>query len=209
MMRGTAVASMLAIAFTACAREQSERTDAPGSPAGGAAAAPAAGPPARPQLQLSPRGGPAGSEVTISFSGLAMREPVEIGFGDMGEHVILSPAQADVDGNISTTVRVPADATPVTHFFFLANSETGQVVATPTAFLVMPADGRVTVSGRMSDEGVECRAMRGDAGELYSLTGPDDWPEPGTKVTVVGRIAEMSMCQQGLTIAVESIKAVP
>jgi hypothetical protein len=61
----------------------------------------------------------------------------------------------------------------------------------------------------MSDEGVECPAMRGDAGELYTLAGPDDVPEAGTRVSVEGTIAEMLICQQGLTLAVESIRALP
>ena len=207
MRRAAAVASILFL--VACARDRAEPADAaPESrPEEGAPAA--GGPPARPQLRLSPAGGPAGTEVAISFDGLAMREPLEVGFGDMGEHVVLGPTDADVEGNLATTVTVPADATAGPHFFFLANRETGQVVATPTVFLVTPADGRVTLSGRMSDEGVECAAMRGDAGELYTLTGADDWPEAGTQVTVEGRIAEMSICQQGLTIAVASIEALP
>jgi hypothetical protein len=207
MRRAAAVASILFLA--ACARERADPADAAPETRPDETAGAVAGPPARPQLSLAPAGGPAGTEVTISFGGLAMREPLEVGFGDMGEHVVLGPTDADVEGSLSTTVTVPADAAARPHFFFLANRETGQIVATPTVFLVTPADGSVTLSGRMSDQGVECAAMRGDAGELYTLTGSDDWPEAGTQVTVEGRIAEMSICQQGLTIAVESIKAVP
>jgi hypothetical protein len=200
-----ALGSMLLLA--ACARERADESAAPGPEAPAGPPAPTA--PARPELALSPASGPPGTQVTVSFSGLAMREPVEVGFGGMGEHVILGPVEADADGNLSATVTVPLDAAPGARFFFLANRETGQVVATPTVFVVTGGDGKVTLSGQMSDEGVECPAMRGEGGELYTLTGSDDWPEAGTRVRVVGQVAEISICQQGLTIAVESIQAVP
>jgi hypothetical protein len=208
-MRHVAAALTTILLLAACGGERADESAAPGAESPAGAEAPAG--PDRPPLVLSPAGGPPGSPIAVSFEGLAMREPVEIGFGDMGEHVILAPADADVDGTLVTTVTVPEDATPGTRFFFLANRETGQVVATPTVFVVTGADGRVTLSGQMSDEGVECAAMRGDGGELYTLTGSDGqvFPAAGTRVTVQGRIAEMSICQQGLTIAVESIQAVP
>jgi hypothetical protein len=138
-----------------------------------------------------------------------MREPLAIGFGDLSQHVILGHVEADMDGNLSATITIPTDAAPRAQFLFAQNSESGQMVSMPTAFVVTGADGKVTLSGRMSDEGVECAAMRGDAGELYTLTGSHDWPEPGTRVTVEGTMAEMSTCQQGATIAVESIRAAP
>jgi hypothetical protein len=122
----------------------------------------------------------------------------------MSEHTIVGHVEADADGNLSAKVKIPADAQRGVHFFFVQNSESGQVASTPTAFLVTGADGKVTLRGRMSDEGVECKAMRGDLDELYTLTGSADWPAAGTQVTVVGTIAEMSICQQGVTIAVES-----
>ena len=192
---------LVALALAGCGQEE-----APGS-AAEAPPAPSVAAPSRPPLTVSPAGGPPGTEVTLTLGGLMMREPLDVGFGDMSEHVILGHVEADVDGNLSATVKVPADAAPRVHFFFLQNSESGQVASTPTPFIVTGADGKVTLSGRMSDEGVECRAMRGAADELYTLTGTADWPQPGTQVTVRGTIAEMSTCQQGITIVVESIQA--
>ena len=198
-----------AIVAAACGRDGTERAGPPvETRPDPAARAESTGGYRPPSLRLSPAGGPAGSQVTISLSGLVIRAPHEVGFGDMSEHIILAQAESDATGDFSTTVTVPADATPSTHYFFLADASTGQMVSTPTAFLVTTAEGGVTLSGRMSDEGVECTAMRGDTGELYTLSGMDDFPEPGTQVIVQGTLAEMSICQQGLTIAVESIEAV-
>ena len=70
-----------------------------------------------------------------------------------------------------------------------------------------PADA-VTVTGTLSKEGVECPALRGDDGTLYTLSPRDIGAfGPGDRVTVAGTIAEMSTCMQGTTIIVGSIAA--
>ena len=67
------------------------------------------------------------------------------------------------------------------------------------------ADGSLTVRGRLTDEGVECPAMRGDDGKLYTLLGDLKGLRPGDKVCVRGRVAEISHCMQGTTLAIEQI----
>jgi hypothetical protein len=64
----------------------------------------------------------------------------------------------------------------------------------------------INVRGTLTDEGVECQALRGDDGELYTLTGDLSGFEEGDRVKVRGTIAEISICQQGTTIEVQSIK---
>ena len=65
---------------------------------------------------------------------------------------------------------------------------------------------RITVVGRLTSEGVECQALRGDDGQLYTLLGGDlgDLPVE-TRVSVTGERLEFSTCQQGITIRVQSI----
>ena len=63
-------------------------------------------------------------------------------------------------------------------------------------------EGRVTISGTVTGEGVECLAVRGDDGRLYTLAGNVGDLQPGDRVQVQGRRAEMSFCQQGTTIDV-------
>lgn len=67
--------------------------------------------------------------------------------------------------------------------------------------------GEVRVTGRLTDEGVECPALRGDDGRLYTLAGETGGFGPGDRVTVAGTVAEMSFCMQGTTIAVRTIGA--
>jgi hypothetical protein len=64
----------------------------------------------------------------------------------------------------------------------------------------------ITVVGRLTSEGVECQALRGDDGQLYTLLGGDlgDLPVE-TRVSVTGERLEFSTCQQGITIRVQSI----
>jgi len=64
----------------------------------------------------------------------------------------------------------------------------------------------MTVTGKLTNEGVECKAMRGDDGKLYTLTGDLKGFRTGDRVKVTGRIAEMSTCMQGTTLGVEKIE---
>lgn len=67
----------------------------------------------------------------------------------------------------------------------------------------------VIVVGTLTDEGVECPALRDDGGELYTLTGDLKGFGPGDRVRVTGSVAQISFCMQGTTIGVESIEAAP
>lgn len=67
-------------------------------------------------------------------------------------------------------------------------------------------DASVTVVGRLTNEGVECQALRGDDGQLYTLLGGELGDLPvDTRVLVIGERLEFSSCQQGITIRVRSI----
>ena len=64
----------------------------------------------------------------------------------------------------------------------------------------------ITVVGRLTSEGVECQAQRGDDGQLYTLLGGDLGSLPAdARVSVIGERLEFSTCQQGITIRVQSI----
>ena len=71
------------------------------------------------------------------------------------------------------------------------------------------ADEMVTVTGELTEEGVECQALRGDDGELYTVAGGLEGFEPGDRVRVVGRVAQMSFCMQGTTLGVQTVEPQP
>ena len=67
----------------------------------------------------------------------------------------------------------------------------------------------ITVVGRLTNEGVECQALRGDDGQLYTLLGEVGVLPVDTRVSVLGERLELSSCQQGITIRVRSITPAP
>ena len=70
---------------------------------------------------------------------------------------------------------------------------------------VTSSDGTLTVKGVLTDEGVECPAMRDESGHLYTLSGSLGGFRQGDRVCVKGKRADISICQQGITINLTSI----
>lgn len=70
----------------------------------------------------------------------------------------------------------------------------------------MAAAAGVAIIGTLTGEGVECPAMRGEDGVLYTLAGLPGEIEIGDRIEVKGEPAAISICQQGTTIAVSGIK---
>jgi hypothetical protein len=83
------------------------------------------------------------------------------------------------------------------------------LLASGAVFAQEGAQGNRTLNirGTLTDEGVECRALRGDDGQLYTLTGDLGGFQTGDRVHVRGKVAERTFCGQGTTIVVEDIKA--
>ena len=62
------------------------------------------------------------------------------------------------------------------------------------------------VVGTLTDEGVECQALRSDHGDLYTLIGELHSFRNGDRVVVEGSVADVSYCQQGTTMTVLTIR---
>lgn len=65
------------------------------------------------------------------------------------------------------------------------------------------------VQGTLTEEGVQCPALRGDDGKLYTLSGDLRGHDIGDHVLVVGPVAHANFCQQGTTIQVLLIEPAP
>jgi len=67
--------------------------------------------------------------------------------------------------------------------------------------------GTLTITGTVTKEGVECPAVRGDDGKLYTVVGEGrEKLEPGVRVKITGTVAQMSMCMQGTTISADKVE---
>lgn len=64
----------------------------------------------------------------------------------------------------------------------------------------------VEIRGTLTDEGVECPAIRTEDGKLYTLVGDLHDARPGDRLLVKGARAEMSFCMQGITLVVQRVE---
>jgi hypothetical protein len=65
----------------------------------------------------------------------------------------------------------------------------------------------ICVQGHLTDEGIECPALRSESQSLFTLAGDTAGFEVGDEVCVCGTVAEVSFCMQGATIAVTHISS--
>lgn len=86
--------------------------------------------------------------------------------------------------------------------------DVGAVIRLPGSDAPEAPGTGMNVSGVLTEEGVECQAMRGHDGQLYSLVGDIDAYESGDVVEVRGTSPEVSICMQGTTIEVEAIRRI-
>jgi len=65
----------------------------------------------------------------------------------------------------------------------------------------------ICIKGQLTDEGVECQALRTHSNELYTLVGDLKGFSVGDNVCVSGTVAEISFCMQGITISFNTVHA--
>lgn len=68
-------------------------------------------------------------------------------------------------------------------------------------------DDRITVTGELLAPSATCPRLAGDDGRIYALAGSLRQFETGDRVRVSGELAEVSICNQRRTIAVERIRS--
>src|SRR5688500_11206758 len=80
----------------------------------------------------------------------------------------------------------------------------GCLAAVHPAARAAAQDRAISVVGVLTDEGVLCRALRGNDGVLYTFRRNQlsDRFQPGDRIRIEGTVAPVSICQQGTTIAV-------
>ncbi|MFQ5664342.1 MAG: heavy-metal-associated domain-containing protein [Terriglobia bacterium] len=81
-----------------------------------------------------------------------------------------------------------------------------EIPATAAPATPEPAPGKtVTRRGKLTPEGVECQAFRTTDGVVYTLVGDLKGFKAGDQACVTGSVAEVSICMQGITLAVKRI----
>jgi hypothetical protein len=187
------LAALLLVA-AGCAQPETAE-DMPATPA----------PPRQAEVTVSAATVAPGTPVDVSVSGFTPRTTVQVGFGQpASEYTVISQEQVDDSGQLTVSFPVPDWAMRGLPYVVVVTDASDRTVSNP--FVVGAAGDSVTVQGMLTDEGVECPALRGPAGELYTLALTDLEYDPGTEVRVEGTIAAVSICMQGTTLNVRSIE---
>lgn len=162
-----------------------------------------------PAASVSPRQAPPSASVRISASGFAPSSQVEIGFGPPNsEYEVVGSARTDADGALRTSLPVPDWAEAGRDYVWVVADADSHPKAVTATFQVQAnaGEGAMRVEGTITDEGVECPAMRAEDGTLFTLAGAPEWASPGDRVVVTGSVAQTSFCMQGTTIAVQTLE---
>ncbi len=156
---------------------------------------------------MSPQSGPPGTVVTLRSTNMPAITPLRIGVGALrfGFEEVAQVMTSD-RGVLSVTVDVPEWAQRDVIHRFIVFDFYFNPIALSDIFHVTDVDGMVVRRGQLTDGGVECPALRGDDGVLYTLTGSLAEFKAGDEVIIEGRIADISMCMQGTTIQVVRIE---
>jgi hypothetical protein len=198
-VRRAAFAGLVGIAVAACqvAMDPAPGPSAPGDPV----------PPSEPRVTLAEATVAPGDAVTVQAEGFAPNTPVEVGLGQpASDYSTVAESMTDAGGGVEASVQVPDWAMAGHPYVVVVAGEGAQHRAVSEPFVVGAPGDRISTPGTLTEEGVECPAMRGPQGTLYTLAMADlDW-EPGTEVMVEGTIAAFATCMQGTTIDVETIR---
>jgi hypothetical protein len=168
---------------------------------------PIAQPPAAIQVMVPISTVAPGEPIPVQATGFPGSTTVQIGFGQpRSDYSVVTEAQTDAQGRLDTTIDVPGWSMRGHPYVVVVTESEQAPTAVSEPFVVGRPGDPVRSPGTLTDEGVECPAMRGPEGTLYTLAVTDlEWG-PGTEVMVEGTIAELAICMQGTTLEVTRIE---
>jgi hypothetical protein len=160
--------------------------------------------------QIEPLHGPPGTEVTIYTENLPLQAKVHVGVGATRTGFeALYEAEQGMWGEVSATITIPETAPWDRAVLLVAFDAIFAPIGLSEPFHVTRADGTLQRTGEITDEGVECLAMRDSDGFLYTLIGDTSGLQPGQDAVVEARYVEASTCMQGTTIEVVRVLPPP
>jgi hypothetical protein len=160
--------------------------------------------------QVEPLHGPPGTVVTIYTENLPLQARVHVGVGaTRAGFEALDEAEQAMYGEVSATLTIPETAPWDRAVLLVAFDANFAPIGFSDPFHVTRQDGILRRTGTVTDEGVECIAMRDTDDFLYTLIGNTEGLEPGQSAVIEGRYMEASTCMQGTTIQVERVLPPP
>ena len=158
------------------------------------------------QIQsVTPTYGPVGTRVHLSTLNLPVQAKVHLGYGATRTGFeALAEGEQGMWGEVSGTIAIPETAPYDRALLIVAFDAIFAPIGLSDPFHVTRPDGTLQRTGRITDEGVECLAMRDGDDFLYTLVGNTDGLSVGDPIVVEARYVETSVCQQGTTLEVIS-----
>ena len=153
--------------------------------------------------EIEPLYGPRGTMVTVYTENLPLQAKVHVGVGATRTGFeALAEGEQGMWGEVSGTISIPETAPYDRALLIVAFDAIFAPIGLSDPFHVTRPDGTLTRTGRITDEGVECLAMRDGDDFLYTLVGNTDGLSIGDPLVVEARYVETSFCQQGTTLEV-------
>lgn len=143
-------------------------------------------------VEITPRVGPPGTEVTLEASSMPSLTPVQLAIGaTRSGFEAIALGFTTIDGDLEATVVVPDWAkADQTHRFIAFNLYFSAILAESPIFHVTDAEGRVMRTGTIGSAGPGCPTLEGDDGERYRLTGDTVDLRVGEHVRLEGLLSE-------------------
>jgi hypothetical protein len=161
--------------------------------------------------EVSPLYGPPGTVVTLYTENLPLQAKVHIGVGaTRAGFEALHEAEQGMWGEVSGTITIPETAPWNRAVLLVAFDAIFAPIGLSEPFHVTRPDGILQRTGELTDEGVECPAMRDTDDFLYTLIGDVGDIDArglgaGDPIVVEARYVETSICMQGTTLEVVRI----
>jgi len=153
--------------------------------------------------EIEPLHGPRGTMVTVYTENLPLQAKVHVGVGATRTGFeALAEGEQGMWGEVSGTIAIPETAPYDRALLIVAFDAIFAPIGLSDPFHVTRPDGTLQRTGRITDEGVECLAMRDGDDFLYTLVGNTEGLSVGDPIVVEARYVEMSICQQGTTLQV-------
>lgn len=156
--------------------------------------------------EVSPNHGPPGTVVSLYTENLPLQAKVHVGVGATRTGFeALHEAEQGMWGEVEATIIIPETAPWDRAVLLVAFDAIFAPIGLSDPFHVTRADGILRRTGQITDEGVECLAMRDTDGFLYTLIGNIQGLRAGEPAVIEGTYVEASTCMQGATIRVERV----
>ena len=159
-------------------------------------------------LPTIPRGGPIGSTVQLSATGLIPGSGMIIAFANLEMYQLQSRVIIDESGSFSTTGIVPDWAKVDGVHWFFASFADEIPIAMSGGFHVTSPDGAARVRGTLGQKNGACVDLMDNGETLYHLRGDLGELKAGDHVSVLGTVADPSSGCGGPGILISVSKAV-